>query len=54
MEWGSSVPEQFSVQELVAAKEKAGVTVVGLCTPAGLCFINTSMYSCSLYTKLAI
>ena len=36
VEWGSSVPEQHSVEEIVAAKEKAGVAVVGLCTPAGL------------------
>ena len=37
MEWGSSVPEQHTVQEIVEAREKAGVQVVGLCTPAGTC-----------------
>ena len=35
VEWGSSIPELHSVQEIVEAKEKAGVVVVGLCTPAG-------------------
>ena len=25
------------MQEIVEAKEKAGVVVVGLCTPAGIC-----------------
>lgn len=35
VEWGSSVPEQHTVQEIVEAREKAGIQVVGLCTPAG-------------------
>ena len=40
VEWGSSVPEQHSIEEIVHAKEKAGVTVVGLCTPAGILLHN--------------
>lgn len=36
MEWGAEVPDQFTIDELVAAKEKAGVEVIGLCTPAGI------------------
>lgn len=36
MEWGAEIPDQYSVQELVAAREKAGVAVIGLCTPAGV------------------
>ena len=35
VEWGAEVPDQFTKEELVAAKEKAGVEVIGLCTPAG-------------------
>lgn len=40
VEWGAEIPDQYSVQELVAAREKAGVSVIGLCTPAGTLFIN--------------
>ena len=36
VEWGAEIPDQYSVQELVAAREKAGVSVIGLCTPAGM------------------
>ena len=36
VEWGSEVPDQFTKEELVAAKENAGVEVIGLCTPAGM------------------
>ena len=35
VEWGADVLDQFTKEELVAAKEKAGVEVIGLCTPAG-------------------
>ena len=40
IEWGAEIPDQYSVQELVAAREKAGVSVIGLCSPAGTFFIN--------------
>lgn len=36
VEWGAEVLDQFTKEELVAAKEKAGVEVIGLCTPAGM------------------
>lgn len=36
VEWGAEVPDLYSVQELVAAREKARVSVIGLCTPAGM------------------
>jgi hypothetical protein len=40
VEWGAEIPDQYSLQDLVAAREKAGVSVIGLCTPAGMLFVT--------------
>ena len=35
VEFGAEVPSQWTKEQLVAAKESAGVEVVSLCTPLG-------------------
>ena len=48
VEWGAEIPDQYSVQELVAAREKTGVSVIGLCTPAGM------LLRCGYYLKYGV
>ncbi len=49
VEWGAEIPDQYSLQELVAAREKAGVSVIGLCTPAGMLFVTVLICTGGLY-----